>query len=63
MAKALGMTVVGVREHPERGRESADVVYGYDKLDRAIAEADFVVLAAPVTPKTHHLMTAVRLAH
>ncbi|MDR3748398.1 MAG: D-2-hydroxyacid dehydrogenase [Acidobacteriota bacterium] len=62
MTKALGMTVVGVREHPERGRESADVVYGYDELSIALAVADFVVLAAPVTPKTHHLMNAERLA-
>lgn len=62
MAKALGMKVIGVREHPERGNESADEVHGYDDLDRALAEADFVVLAAPVTPRTHHLMNAARLA-
>jgi len=62
MAKALGMRVIGVREHRERGSESADRVYGYDQLDKALSEADFVVLAAPVTPKTHHLMNAARLA-
>ena len=37
-------------------------MYGFDELDRALREADFVVLAAPVTPKTHHLMNAARLA-
>jgi phosphoglycerate dehydrogenase-like enzyme len=54
--------VVGVREHPERSGGAVDAVYGYDELDRALCEADFVVLAVPVTPKTHHLMNAQRMA-
>src|SRR5208282_3007820 len=29
LAKSLGMRVVGVREHPERGSEVADVTYGF----------------------------------
>ncbi len=36
LAKALGMRVVGVREHPERGGEVADTVYGFDELERGI---------------------------
>jgi len=62
LAKSLGMRVVGVREHPERGSEIADSVYGFSELDRALSEGDFVVLAVPVTPKTHHLMNEARLA-
>ncbi|MGO9517853.1 MAG: D-2-hydroxyacid dehydrogenase [Candidatus Korobacteraceae bacterium] len=62
LAKSLGSRVVGVREHPENGGEGADTVCGFDKLDWALHEADFVVLAVPVTPKTHHLMNARRLA-
>jgi len=62
LAKAMNMRVVGVREHPERGREGADVVLGFEELDRALREADFVVLAVPVTPKTHHLINTERLA-
>jgi len=62
LAKALGMRVVGVREHPERGSEGADVVYGFNELDLALREGDFVVLAVPVTPKTDHLMNAELLA-
>jgi phosphoglycerate dehydrogenase-like enzyme len=62
LAKSLGMRVVGVREHPERGSELVDVAYGFNELDRALREGDFVVLAVPVTPKTHHLMNAERLA-
>lgn len=62
LAKSLGMRVVGVREHPERGSEIADTVYGFGELDQALREGDFIVLAVPVTPKTHHLMNAARLA-
>jgi phosphoglycerate dehydrogenase-like enzyme len=62
LAKAMDMRVVGVREHLERGSEGADAVFGFGELDQALHEADFVVLAAPVTPKTHNLMNAERLA-
>ncbi len=62
LAKSLGMRVVGVREHPERGSEVADAVYGFEELDQALNAGDFVVLAVPVTPKTRHLMNAERLA-
>ena len=62
LAKSLGMRVVGVREHPEHGSEIADTVYGFDELDEALCEGDFIVLAVPVTPKTRHLMNAARLA-
>jgi len=54
--------VVAVREHPERGNEVADAVYGFGELDQALGEGNFIVLAVPVTPKTHHLMNAERLA-
>jgi len=63
LAKALGMRVVAVREHTEKGSEFADAIYGFDELNRALGEGDFVVLAAPVTEKTRHLMNADRLAH
>ena len=62
LAKSLGMRVVGVREHPERGSKVADAVYGFEELDAALSAADFIVLAVPVTPKTRHLMNAERLA-
>ena len=63
LARALGMRVVGVREHPEKGSELADAMYGFDDLNRALGEGDFVVLATPVTEKTRHLMNAERLEH
>ena len=62
LAKSLAMRVVGVREHPERGSEVADTMYGFGELTQALGEGDFIVLAVPVTPKTHHLINAARLA-
>ncbi len=62
LAAAFGMKVIGVRDHPERGAESAEQVVGFHQLDEVLHGADFVVLAAPVTPRTQGLMNAGRLA-
>ena len=51
-AKALGMRVLAVREHPERGTGGADAVYATTDLLRILPEADFVMLCTPVTPQT-----------
>jgi phosphoglycerate dehydrogenase-like enzyme len=59
MAAALKMNVIGVREHPERG--GANETVGYDALDGAITRADFVVLAAPLTERTRHMIDDRRL--
>ena len=62
-AQALGMRVVAVREHPEKGSgEGVTQVYGPAELDRLLAESDYVVLAAPSTSATHRLMNAAHLA-
>lgn len=53
-AKALGMRVLAVREHPERGPAGADAVYAPSDLSRILPEADFVMLCAPLTPDTQH---------
>jgi phosphoglycerate dehydrogenase-like enzyme len=63
LAKSLGMRVVAVREHPEKGSDVADAVYGFGDLNRALGEGDFVVLTTPVTEKTRHLMNTARFAH
>jgi len=63
LAKALGMRVIGVREHPGKGSGLADAMYGFEDLNRALSQGDFVVLATPVTEKTRQLMNADRLAH
>jgi phosphoglycerate dehydrogenase-like enzyme len=61
-AKALGMRVLAVREHPERGGEGADEVFGPDRTDEIFRQADYVVLGAPVTDSTRAIASAERLA-
>lgn len=58
LAKALGMRVVALREHPEKGSEGADQVLGPAQLDQLLAEADYVLLAAPLTGRTRALFNA-----
>jgi len=60
-AAALKMHVIGVRRSPERGAAGAHEVVGHQQLEEALGRADFVVLAAPVTPETRHLIDARRL--
>jgi D-2-hydroxyacid dehydrogenase (NADP+) len=60
-AVSLGMSLLIVRQHPERAG-SAEQTFGLDRLDDVVSQADFLVLAAPVTDKTHHLLNAARLA-
>jgi D-2-hydroxyacid dehydrogenase (NADP+) len=60
-AKALGMRVMAVREHPEKGSEGADVVLGPAQIDEVFRQADYVVLAAPVTTGTQAVANSSRL--
>jgi phosphoglycerate dehydrogenase-like enzyme len=61
-AKALAMRVIAVREHPEKGSDGADVVFGPAQINDAFRQADYVVLAAPVTDSTRAIANAERLA-
>jgi phosphoglycerate dehydrogenase-like enzyme len=62
-AAALSMRVIAVRENPGKGRpEFVDEVLSFAQLDQLLEQADYVVLAAPVTPQTRGLMSAARLA-
>jgi phosphoglycerate dehydrogenase-like enzyme len=60
-AKLLGLHVTGVRLHPAP-HPHADAVIGIDALDAALPAADFVVIATPLTPATHHLLDRRRIA-
>ena len=61
-ASALGMRVIAVREHVEKGPpEGVEAVYATTRLDRLLAESDFVVMAAPLLASTQRLMNAERL--
>lgn len=61
-ANALGMHVIAVREHPERGGEDVDQVSGQENLKQVLPRADFVVLAAPLTESTKGIICADALA-
>ena len=54
---ALGMRVVGVREHPDRPSPNVSEVYGPDDLVAAVAEADHVVGALPGGAATKGLIS------
>jgi len=60
--KALGMKVIAAREHPEKGSEGADAVYGPNQIDDIFGQGDYIVLAAPVTESTEAIANAERLA-
>lgn len=60
-AKGLGMHVTGVRRQAGNA-PFADALIGLDGLDAALPEADFVVIATPLTPATHHLVDRRRIA-
>ena len=61
-AKALGMRVIAAREHPEKGSDGADVVFGTGQIDEVFRQSDYVVLAVPMTSATNALASAGRLA-
>ncbi len=61
-AKAIGMRVIAVREHPEKGSEGADAVFAPAQIDEVFRQADYIVLAAPVTAGTKAIANAERLA-
>jgi len=63
LARPVGMRIIAVRQRPEKGSDLAEIIYGFDDLNLAFEQGDFIVLAAPVTPRTHHLINAERLTH
>jgi len=75
LATAFGCRVIAVRRRPESGvessREGDDLSFGEAMLDRVggpemlpelLGESDFIVLAAPLTPKTENMINADTLA-
>jgi D-2-hydroxyacid dehydrogenase (NADP+) len=59
--KAFGMTVLGVSRTP-RALDAFDRVAGYAQIKDLAAQADFLVLVAPHSQVTHHLVNAELLA-
>lgn len=64
-ANTLGMSVIGVTRRPDTGR-CAELgllrLVGFAELESALADADFVVLAVPLSPETRDLIDARALA-
>jgi phosphoglycerate dehydrogenase-like enzyme len=56
LAKAFGMTVLGVRRRPQAGPGPCDEVFGPDQLPSVMSRSDFVVLLAASTPETRGLV-------
>ena len=63
-AKAMGMRVLALRRRPElsAGDPNVDRVYGWDGCREMIAECDYVVAAAPLTPETKSMVSAAEFA-
>ena len=64
MASAVGMHVIAVREHGEKGSpEGVSAVFAPSQIDEMLKQADFVVLAAPLVTTTQGVINADRLAN
>jgi phosphoglycerate dehydrogenase-like enzyme len=62
-AKGFDMRVLAVRRHPDKGgAPGVDAVHGQGDLHRVLAEADFVVLALPITRETMAVIDDAALA-
>jgi len=61
-ARGFGMRIVAVTRSGRDPGGLVDEIFAAGRLDEALREADFVVLAAPETPETRHLIDARRLA-
>ena len=57
-AKAFAMTVVGIRRRPTSKPPEVDELLGPDEMDQALARADYLVMALPLTPATRHIVDA-----
>ena len=61
-AKPLGMKIWALTRSGQDNSDLADRVFPAKDLEKALREADFVVLAAPETNDTHHMMGARQFA-
>jgi len=58
-AKAFGMRVLALRRDPSprSGDENVDKVYANEQLHEMLPDCDYVVVAAPLTPYTRHMLS------
>lgn len=55
-ARALGMRVVAAKRDTSQGGDCVDKVYSRHQLPAMLAEADYLIIAAPDTPVTRHIV-------
>lgn len=55
IARAFGIRVIGVRNHPERSDRNVETMVGPKELNGVLPEADFVVVTVPGTKDTYHM--------
>lgn len=60
-AKGFDMRVIGVDLYPNRVEPNIDELWGLDRLDDLMAEADYVVVLVPYTEQTDNMITAQQL--
>jgi phosphoglycerate dehydrogenase-like enzyme len=61
LAKAFEMSVIALRRNPAAGKGAADAVHAMTAFGSLLPEADFVVLACPLTEETENLVDAAAL--
>ena len=57
-AQAMGMKILALRRRPDRSQGE----YGWEQKLEMLAECDYVVVAAPLTPETHHMISDAEFA-
>lgn len=64
VGKALGMRILAQRRRPEMSSDDSipDAMYSQDQLPEMMAQCDYVVIAAPLTPETRHMVGAKEFA-
>lgn len=65
LAKTYGMKVIGCRKRPGLSSEDPylDSIVGMEKLNDVMAESDFIVLAAALTPQTEGMIGRIQFAN
>lgn len=61
-AKAFDMKVLGIRRRPTEKPPFVDELLGPDRMAEALARADYLVVALPLTPVTRHIIDAQALS-
>lgn len=61
LAKAFRMRVIGLKRNVGSATGTVDEVFGPERLNEALAQADFVALTCPLTPETEGLIGVAEL--